>query len=97
MIQDYGRKRQRVIEAIREEWKIAQTGDGGTLDSEVVYGRLLGEGESLEEGDMDAILTALRMTRLIKGTRFQDREGREAIGRHGGMVITGIASQLYQG
>jgi hypothetical protein len=99
MIQDYGRKRQRVIEAICEEWGFAETYGKGTLDSEVVYNRLLllGEGNGFEKGDMNAILTALRMTRLINGLRAQDRGEREAIERHGGMIITGVASRLCQG
>ena len=96
MIQNYTRKRQRVIEALCAEWKLAESYGRGTLDSEVVYRRLLGEGESIEKGDMNAILTALRMTRLISGLRTQEREDQEAIERHGGMVITRVGHGLCQ-
>jgi predicted DNA-binding transcriptional regulator len=96
MIPDYPRKRQRVIEALRAEWKLAQSSGSGALNSEVVYKRLLSEGEVIEKGEMNAILTALRMTRLINGLRSQERKDLEAIERHGGMVITGVAPGLCQ-
>jgi hypothetical protein len=96
MIPDYPRKRQRVIEALCVEWELAQGSGSRTLDSEVVYKRLLGEGEVIEKGEMNAILTALRMTRLINGLRGQERKDLEAIERHGGMVISGVAPGLCQ-
>ena len=56
---EIGRKRSRLIQVICEEWLKAQEYPG-TLDSEVVYDRLVSEGEHFAEGEMDALLTHLR-------------------------------------
>jgi hypothetical protein len=56
MNSDTGRKRSRLIQVICEEWLEAQEYPG-TLDSEVVYDRLVSEGEHFAAGEMDALLT----------------------------------------
>jgi hypothetical protein len=54
-----GRKRSRLIQIICEEWITAQE-HPGTLDSEVVFDRLVSDGEHFAEGEMGALLTYLR-------------------------------------
>jgi hypothetical protein len=89
---EIGRKRSRLIQVICEEWLKAQEYPG-TLDSEVIYERLVSEGEHFAEGEMDALLTHLRdKEQIIHGpVLFFDREERA---KHGAMTITGIADGL---
>ena len=88
---DTGRKRSRLIQVICEEWLEAQEYPG-TLDSEVVYDRLVSEGEHFATGEMDALLTHLReREQIIHGPVLFDREMRA---KHGAMTITGIADWL---
>ena len=88
---DTGRKRSRLIQVICEEWLEAQEYPG-TLDSEVVYERLISEGEHFAEGEMDALLTHLRdKEQIIHGPVLFDREMRA---KHGAMTITSIADWL---
>jgi hypothetical protein len=65
----------------------------GTLDSEVVYERLVCEGEHFADGEMDSLLTHLRdKEQIIRGLGlFFDRDMRA---KHGAMTITGIAHWL---
>ena len=65
----------------------------GTLDSEVVYERLVSEGEHFADGEMDSLLTHLRdKKQIIRGPGlFFDRDMRA---KHGAMTITGIAHWL---
>ena len=91
MTSDIGRKRSRLIQIICEEWFKAQEYPG-TLDSEVVYNRLVSEGEHFAEGEMDALLTHLRdKEQIIHGPVLFDREMRA---KHGAMTITSIAHWL---
>ena len=91
MNSDTDRKRSRLIQVICEEWLEAQEYPG-TLDSEVVYNRLVSEGERFAEGEMDALLTHLRdKEQIIQGPVLFDREERA---KHGAMTITGIAHWL---
>ena len=91
MTSDIGRKRSRLIQIICEEWITAQEYPG-TLDSEVVYNRLVSEGERFAEGEMDALLTYLRdKEQIIHGPVLFDREMRA---KHGAMTITSIADWL---
>jgi hypothetical protein len=92
MTSDIGRKRSRLIQIICEEWITAQEYPG-TLDSEVVYDRLVSEGEHFAEGEMDALLTHLRdKEQIIHGpVLYFDRERRA---KHGAMIITGGADWL---
>ena len=91
MTSDIGRKRSRLIQIICEEWITAQEYPG-TLDSEVVYDRLVSEGEHFAEGEMDALLTRLRdKEQIIHGPVLFDRELRA---KHGAMTITAIADWL---
>jgi hypothetical protein len=92
MTSDIGRKRSRLIQIICEEWIRAQEYPG-TLDSEVVYDRLVSEGEHFADGEMDSLLTHLRdKEQIIRGpVLYFDREERA---KHGAMTITGIADWL---
>jgi hypothetical protein len=91
MTSDIGRNRSRLIQIICEEWITAQEYPG-TLDSEVVYDRLVSEGEHFAEGEMDALLTHLRVKeQIIHGPVLFDREMRA---KHGAMTITAIADWL---
>ena len=91
MNSDTGRKRSRLIQVICEEWLEAQEYPG-TLDSEVVYDRLVSEGEHFAAGEMNALLTHLReKEQIIHGPVLFDREMRA---KHGAMTITGIADWL---
>jgi hypothetical protein len=91
MTSEIGRKRSRLIRVICEEWFEAQEYPG-TLDSEVVYERLIDEGEHFDEGEMDALLTHLRdKEQVIHGPVLFDRELRA---KHGAMTITAIAHWL---
>ena len=91
MNSDTAQKRSRLIQVICEEWLEAQEYPG-TLDSEVVYERLVSEGEHFAEGEMDALLTHLRdKEQIIHGPVLLDREARA---KHGAMTITGIAHWL---
>ena len=91
MTSDVGRKRTRLIQVICEEWFKAQEYPG-TLDSKVVYNRLVSEGERFAEGEMDALLTHLRdKEQIIHGPVLFDREMRA---KHGAMTITSIAHWL---
>jgi hypothetical protein len=91
MTSDIGRNRSRLIQIICEEWITAQEYPG-TLDSEVVYDRLVSEGEHFAEGEMDALLTRLRdKEQIIHGPVLFDREMRA---KHGAMTITAIADWL---
>ena len=89
---EIGRKRSRLIQVICEEWLKAQEYPG-TLDSEVVYDRLVSEGEHFADGEMDSLLTDLRdKEQIIRGpVLYFDREERA---KHGAMTITGIAGWL---
>ncbi len=91
MTSDIGRKRSQLIQIICEEWFKAQEYPG-TLDSEVVYDRLISEGEHFAEGEMDALLTHLRdKEQIIHGPVLFNREMRA---KHGAMTITTIARWL---
>jgi hypothetical protein len=91
MTSDIGRKRTRLIQIICEEWFKAQEYPG-TLDSEVLYDRLVSEGEHFAEGEMDALLTHLRdKEQIIHGPVLFDPEMRA---KHGAMTIIGIADWL---
>jgi hypothetical protein len=80
MTSDIGRKRSRLIQIICQGWITAQEYPG-TLDSEIVYDRLLSEGEHFAEGEMDALLTHLRDKEQIihdPVLHFRPREEGEA-------------------
>lgn len=89
---EIGRKRSRLIQIICEEWIRAQEYPG-PRDSEVIYERLVSEGEHFAKGEMDFLLTHLRdKEQIIRGpVLYFDREERA---KHGAITITGIADWL---
>ena len=89
--EEFGRKRSRLIGVICEEWFKAQEYPG-TLDSEVVYERLVEEGEHFAEGEIDSLLTHLReKEQVIHAPMLFDRD---LSAKHSAMTITGIAHWL---
>ncbi len=68
----------------------------GTLDSEVVYDRLVSEGEHFAEGEMDALLTHLRdkehiiRPRALLRPRGEGEARRHEYHRDRGLVMLGL-------
>ena len=79
---------ERVREAICEEWQ----GAGGSLESAVVYRRLLEEGVEVPGYQMSAILNAFKVGGLITAPPGSQRE--EEVRKHGDLLIRGVSSDL---
>ena len=80
---------EKVREVICEEWQ----GAGGSLDSAVVYQRLLEEGVEVPGYQMSAILNAFKVGGLITAPPGpQQRE--EEVRKHGDLLIISVSSDL---
>jgi hypothetical protein len=80
---------EKVREALCAEWQGAE----GSLQSAVVYRRLLEEGIDVPGYQMSAILNSFRVGGLIMAPhRGPQRE--EEVREHGDLVITGVHSDL---
>jgi hypothetical protein len=80
---------EKVREAICAEW---QEGAGGSVQSAVVYRRLLEEGVEVPGYQMSAILNAFKVGGLIVASPGLQRE--EEVRKHGGLLIRGVSSEL---
>jgi len=79
---------EKVREGICKEWE----GAGGSLESAVVYQRLLEEGVEVPNYQMSAILNAFRVGSLITVLLRPQRE--EEVRKHGDLVISGVSPDL---
>ena len=79
---------EKVREVICEEWQ----GAGGSLQSAVVYQRLLKEGVEVPDYQMSAILNAFKVGGLITAPPALQRE--EDVRKHGDLLIRGVSSDL---
>ena len=79
---------EKVREVICEEWQ----GAGGSLESAVVYRRLLEEGVEVPGYQMSAILNAFKVGSLITASLRTQRE--EEVRKHGDFLITSVHSAL---
>jgi hypothetical protein len=79
---------ERVREAICEEWRVA----GGSLESAVVYQRLLEEGVEVPGYQMSAILNAFKVGSLITAPPGSQHE--EDVRKHGDLLIRGVSSDF---
>ncbi len=79
---------EKVREVICEEWQ----GAGGSLESAVVYQRLLEEGVEVAGYQMSAILNAFKVGGLITAPPSSQRE--EEVRKHGDLLITSVSSDL---
>ena len=80
---------EKVREVICEEWQ----GAGGSLESAVVYERLLKEGVEVPNYQMSAILNAFKVGGLITAPLGPQRE-EVAVRKHGDLLIRGVSSEL---
>ena len=79
---------EKVREAICAEWQEAE----GSLQSAIVYGRLLEEGVEVPGYQLSAILNSLRVGGLIAAAPCSQRE--EDIREHGDLLIRDVHSGL---
>ena len=79
---------ERVRQVICEEWQ----GAGGSLQSAVVYQRLVEEGVEVPGYQMSAILNAFKVGGLITAPPGPQRE--EEVRKHGDLLIQGVSSDL---
>jgi hypothetical protein len=79
---------EKVRVVICEEWQ----GAGGSLQSAIVYRRLLEEGVEVPDYQMSAILNAFKVGGLITAPLRPQRE--EDVRKHGDLLITGVSSDL---
>jgi hypothetical protein len=79
---------EKVREVICAEW----AGAGGSLESAVVYQRLLEEGVEVPNYQMSAILNAFRVGNLITVLLRPQRE--EEVRKHGDLLISGVSADL---
>jgi hypothetical protein len=82
---------EKVRELICEEWE--GEGAGGSLESAVIYQRLLEEGVEVSDYQMSAILNALRVGGLITVWLRPQRE-EEEVRKHGDLLINGVSPDL---
>jgi hypothetical protein len=80
---------ERVRQVICEEWQ----GAGGSLQSAVVYQRLLEEGVEVPGYQMSAILNAFKVGGLIAASLGPQRE-EVAVRKHGDLLIRDVRSDL---
>src|SRR5215218_2503007 len=79
---------EKVREIICQEWE----GAAGSLQSAVIYQRLLEEGVEVPGYQMSAILNAFRVGGLITAPPGSQRE--EEVRKHGDLLIQGVSSDL---
>jgi hypothetical protein len=79
---------EKVRQVICAEWQ----GAGGSLQSAVVYQRLLEEGVEVPAYQMSAILNAFKVGSLIVTSVGAQRE--EEVRKHGDLLIRGVSSEL---
>jgi hypothetical protein len=79
---------EKVRQVICAEWQ----GAGGSLQSAVVYQRLLEEGVEVPAYQMSAILNAFKVGGLIAASVGAQRE--EEVRKHGDLLIRGVSSEL---
>jgi hypothetical protein len=79
---------EKVREVICEEWQ----GAGGSLQSAVVYQRLLEKGVEVPGYQMSAILNAFKVGNLIMAPLGPQRE--EDVRKHGDLLIRGVSFDL---
>jgi hypothetical protein len=79
---------EKVREVICEEWQ----GAGGSLQSAVVYQRLLEKGVEVPGYQMSAILNASRVGNLIMAPLGPQRE--EDVRKHGDLLIRDVSFDL---
>src|SRR5215217_6110837 len=79
---------EKVREVICAEWQ----GAGSSLESTVVYRRLLEEGVEVPSYQMSAILNAFKVGGLIAASLGPQRE--EEVRKHGDLLITSVSSDL---
>jgi hypothetical protein len=80
---------QKVREALWAEWQGAA---GGSLQSAVVYRRLVDEGVEVPGYQMSAILNSFKVGSLITASLRTQRE--EDVREHGDFLITSVHSEL---
>ena len=80
---------ERVREAICVEWR---EGAAGSVESALVYQRLLAEGVDVPGYQMSAILNAFKVGGLIMAPPGSQRE--EEVRKHGDLLIRGVSSDL---
>ena len=79
---------EKVHQVICQQWE----GAGGSLESAVVYQRLLEEGLEVPDYQMSAILNAFRVGGLITVSLRPQRE--EEVRKHGDLLISGVSPDL---
>ncbi len=79
---------ERVREVICKEWQ----GAGGSLESAVVYQRLLEKGIEVPGYQMSAILNAFKVGGLITAPLGPQRE--QDVRKHGDLLIRSVSSDL---
>ena len=79
---------EKVREVICEEWE----GAVGSLESSVVYQRLLEEGVTVSGYQMSAILNAFKLGGLITAPVRSQNE--EEVRKHGDVLIRGVSADL---
>jgi hypothetical protein len=79
---------EKVREVICEEWQ----GAGGSLESAVVYRRLLEEGVEVPGYQMSAILNAFKVGGLITAPLGPQHE--QDVRKHGDLLIRSVSSDL---
>ena len=87
-VHDASELAEKVREVICAEWQ----GAGGSLESAVVYRRLLEEGVEVPSYQMSAILNAFKVGSLIAASLGPQRE--EEVRKHGDLLITSVSSDL---
>lgn len=81
-------EKKRTIEILCDEWDEGT----GTVDSEIVYDRLVSEGFDIPNHSMNTFWLQLKeVNGMISGPMAHDREGAET---HGAMTITGVDEKL---
>jgi len=80
---------EKVREVICEEWQVA----GGSLESAIVYQRLLEKGIEVPGYQMSAILNAFKVGGLIAAPPKLQHEEAE-VRKHGDLLITSVSSDL---
>jgi hypothetical protein len=82
---------EKVREVICEEWE--GLGGGGSLESALLYQRLLEEGVEVPDYQMSAILNAFRVGALIT-VLLRPQRGEEEVRKHGDLLISGVSPDL---
>ena len=85
---DHSQLAEKVREVICAQWQ----GAGGSLESAVVYRRLLEEGVEVPRYQMSAILNAFKVGGLIAASLGP--QGEEDVRKHGDLLIRDVRSDL---